>query len=131
MQRVERKVRLESQTQSDQVTSIEEDLRTLSALDPELVEVLPKLFKKAVVDSIRSGMGGKDFGLVLDSLPGIGPEHRPLVFRFLDSLYGERAGELEQAIDRRFQSEVRQLLRKMKSNEAAGHQLIDSAIRSR
>src|SRR5438105_11869404 len=127
MQSIERK---ESPTQSE-VASIEEDLRTLNALVPGLVEVLPKLFKKAVVDSIKSGMGGKDFGLVLDSLPGIGPEHRPLVFRFLDSLYGEQAGELESAIDRRFRSEVKQLLRKMKNNEAAGHKLIDAAIRSR
>src|ERR1700756_511334 len=101
MQRVERSERFESPNQIDEVASVEEDLRTLTALAPELVEALPKLFKKAVVDSIKSGMGGKDFGLVLDSLPGIGPEHRPLVFRFLDSLYGERAGELEQAIDRR------------------------------
>ena len=127
MQSIERK---ESPTQSE-VASIEEDLRTLNALVPGLVELLPKLFKKAVVDSIKSGIGGKDFGLVLDSPPGIGPEHRPLVFRFLDSLYGERASELERAIDRRFQSEVRQLLRKLKSNEAAGHKLIDAAIRSR
>ena len=131
MQSIERKESFESPTQSDQVSSIEEDLRALNALVPELVALLPKLFKKAVVDSIKSGMGGKDFGLVLDSLPGIGPEHRPLVFRFLDSLYGERAGELERAIDRRFQSEVRQLLRKLKNNEAAGHKLIDAAIRSR
>jgi hypothetical protein len=131
MQRVERKEDPERPTQSEQVTSIEEELRTLNSLAPELVEVLPRLFKKAVVDSIKSGMGGKDFGLVLDSLPGIGPEHRPLVFRFLDSLYGEKAGELERAIDRRFQSEVRQLLRKMKINEAVGHKLIDKSIRSR
>ena len=131
MQRVERNEQFEAPNQIDQVASIEEDLRTLTALAPALVEALPKLFKKAVVDSIKSGMGGKDFGLVLDSLPGIGPEHRPLVFRFLDSLYGERAGELEQAIDRRFQSEVKQLLRKLRNNEAAGHKLIDAAIRSR
>jgi hypothetical protein len=76
-------------------------------------------------------MGRKDFGLILESLPGIGPEHRPFVFRFLDSLYGDKARELEDAIDRRFQTEVRQLLRKAKQIETASLRVIDASIRSR
>ena len=134
MQRTERKGNVESPillNDGQDGTNIEEELRTLNALAPELLEVLPGVFKNAVVDSIRSGMGGHDFGLVLASLSGIGPEHRLYVFRFLDSLYGEKAEELERAIDRRFQSEVRQLLRKATSNEADYLKMIDASIRSR
>ena len=102
-------------------TSVEEDLRDLKAVAPELIQTLPKLFLSAVVDSITNGMGEHDFGLVLKSLPGIGPEHRFYVFRFLESLYGERATELEQAIDSRFQSEVKRLLRQATSGAFALH----------
>jgi hypothetical protein len=132
MQKVEQDGRPDSAIlQSDEGASIEEELRTLNAMAPELLEEMPRLFKEAVVDSIRSEMGRKDFGLVLQSLPGIGPEHRPYVFRFLDSLYGDKARELEEAIDRRFRTEVRQLLRKAKRIESASLKMIDPSSRSR
>ena len=117
MQRLERGENSERPiAASNEEKSIEEDLRSLNALAPELMLALPGLFKNAIMDSIRSGMGGRDFGMVLKSLPGIGLEHRPYVFRFLDSLYGEKSKDLEQAIDRMFQSEVRHLLLKATSN---------------
>lgn len=130
MQRLERKEPVEGRSvgASHFETNLEEDLLTLNAIAPELVEVLPELFKNAVVDSIRRGMGGHDFGLVLKSLPGIGPEHRFYVFRFLDSLYGEKARELEQAIDYRFQSEVRHLILKATSNATDRFQMVDASI---
>jgi len=130
MQNTEREAQLDGTSPSDEGNGIEENLRTLNLMAPELTKELPVLFKNAVVYSIRNGMGGKAFGLVLESLPGIGPEHRPLVFRFLDSLYGDKAGDLEREIDRRFQLEVRQLLRKAKRVQAASLKVIDAAIRS-
>jgi hypothetical protein len=132
MQKVEQDGRLYGPIlQSDEGFSIEEDLRTINSMAPELLSELPRLFKNAVVDSIRSEMGRKDFGLILKSLPGIGPEHRPYVFRFLDSLYGDKARDLEDAIDRRFHTEVRQLLRNARRIETATLKIIDPSIRSR
>lgn len=108
--------------------SIEEDLRSLNALAPELMVALPGLFKNAIMDSIRSGMDGRDFGMVLKSLPGLSLEHRPYVFRFLDSVYGEKSKDLEQAIDRRFQFEVRHLILKATSNASDQFQTVHASI---
>ena len=79
---------------------MEEDLFTLNAAAPELLEQLPSLFEAAVKDSLRYNLDTNESRSVLASLQDIMLGDRSEVFGRLASLYGNRASPLQQSIDR-------------------------------
>jgi hypothetical protein len=79
-------------------------------LAPEVLATIPAIFKNAVLDTVKSGLHLGYSGQLLTTLRGIDLSQRFIVFHTLDSLYGESAIDIERAIDRRFRSDVMELL---------------------
>lgn len=86
--------------------TLEEEIFSINAIAPELLEHLPGLFEEAVRGSLTSMLGNTESKSVLASLSHVGLGNRLEVFRSLNSAYGHRASPLQKAVDRSFQALV-------------------------
>jgi hypothetical protein len=91
--------------------SIEEDLFSLNAMAPDLLEHVPALFEETVRGSLNHTLGTRESGAVLAHLSASELASRQAVFARLASLYGEEASSLQKMIDRAFAIRVQDLLR--------------------
>jgi hypothetical protein len=89
---------------------LEQELFTLNAVAPALLEQLPGLFEEAVRESLSHILGMKESTGVLRWLHDAALGSRPEVFARLASRYGDRASPLQARIDEAFERRVRNLV---------------------
>lgn len=92
---------------------LEEEILSINAFAPDLLEHLPGLFEEAVRESLTIMLVPMESERVLASLNHVGLGNRPEVFRSLNSVYGHRASPLQKAVDRSFQGLVHDLARQV------------------
>jgi hypothetical protein len=93
--------------------SVEEDLFTLKAIAPDLVEEVPVLFAETVRESLSYMLGTKESGGVLAWFRGNELASRADVFDRLASVYGTRASPIQKLIDRVFGIRVHSLVEQL------------------
>ena len=92
------------------MNALEQDLFTLNATAPTLLDQLPGLFEEAVRESLGFMLGMKESTGVLRWLRDAQLSSRPEVFARLASRYGDRASPLQERIDEAFKRRVGNLL---------------------
>ena len=92
------------------MNDLEQDLFTLNATAPALLDQLPALFEEAVRESLGFMLGMKESTGVLRWLRDARLSSRPEVFARLASRYGDRASPLQDRIDEAFKRRVGNLL---------------------
>jgi hypothetical protein len=90
--------------------SVEEDLFTLNAMAPDVLDQVPSLFAETVRESLSYMLGAKESGGVLAWFRGDELASRAGVFDRLVSVYGQRASPIQKMIDRVFGMRVHELL---------------------
>ena len=95
------------------IPTVEEDLLTLNAMAPDLLEHVPVLFEETVRGALSYMLGGKESGNVLAWFRGDELTNRQGVFARLASVYGERASPIQKMIDRVFGIRVHELLQQL------------------
>ena len=98
---------------ASEAPSVEEDLFTLSAIAPELLEEIPALFGETVKESLAYVLGPSASKGVIEWLRSDELQSRQGVFARLAALYGERATPIEALIDRVFGLQVRALVQRL------------------
>ena len=93
--------------------TLEEELFTLRALAPDMIEDLPSVFKEAVTDSLTSILGedkARAFLMLIAETEFASPS---IVFGALDSILHEGSQILKDAIVKEFRANVHLLLEKV------------------
>lgn len=93
--------------------TVEEDLLTLNAIAPDLLDHVPVLFEETVRGSLSYMLGAKESKNILDWFRTGELRNRQGVFSRLASVYGERASPIEKMIDRAFGIRIHDLLRQL------------------
>jgi len=93
--------------------TVEEDLLTLNAMAPDLLEHVPVLFEETVRGSLSYMLGAKASRSMLEWFRANELTDRSGVFARLTSVYGERASPLQNMIDRVFGMRVHELLQQL------------------
>jgi hypothetical protein len=96
-----------------EMQGVEQDLFTLSAMAPDLLEQVPVIFEATVRESLAYMLGSKESRGVLAWFRDNELASRQWVFARLVSVYGTRASTLESMIDRVFGMRVHDLLRQL------------------
>jgi hypothetical protein len=96
-----------------EMQSVEQDLFTLNAIAPDLLEHVPVIFEATVRESLTYMLGSKESRGVLAWFRGNELASRQWVFARLLSVYGTRSSALESMIDRVFGMRVHDLLRQL------------------
>ena len=96
-----------------EVQNVEQDLFTLNAMAPELLEQVPFIFEGTVRESLMYMLGSKESRGVLAWFRENELASRQWVFARLVSVYGVRASPLQNMIDRVFGMRVHDLLRQL------------------
>jgi hypothetical protein len=95
------------------MVGVEQDLFTLNAVAPSLLEQLPTIFEDAVRESLAYMLGRIESKCVLASFSPDQLVDRSEVFGRLVSLYNSRASPLQKGIDWAFQKRVHQLVNQL------------------
>jgi hypothetical protein len=90
--------------------SLEEDLLSVNAVAPELLERLSVLFEETVRDALCYMLGEKASKDALGEFRKSELENRQAAFGRLTALYGPKASPLQKVIDRVFGMRVHDLL---------------------
>ena len=93
--------------------TLEEDLLSLQALAPDMIEDLRCLFKEAVTDSLSSVLGENQAMALVKLISETDFENPPEVFAALDSIFRGGAQILKEAIIDEFRASVHLLLGKV------------------
>jgi hypothetical protein len=96
-----------------EMQNVEQDLFSLSAIAPELLEHVPVIFEATVRESLMYMLGSKESRGVLAWFRDSELASREWVFARLVSVYGARASPLQNMIDRVFGIRVHDLLRQL------------------
>ena len=100
-------------SQRQETRGVEEDLFSLNAMVPELLEHVPVLFEETVRDSLNYMLGTKESTGVISWFRGDELACRQGVFARLSAVYGEKASPLQIMIDRVFGMRVHELVRQL------------------
>jgi hypothetical protein len=100
--------------------TVEEELLTLRALAPDMIEDLHSLFKEAVTDSLAKILGEDEARTLVMLIAGTEFESPPVVFAALDSILREGSRILKDAIVEEFRTNVHLLSEKVKRGSFAG-----------
>ena len=92
---------------------MEEELLTLHALAPDMIEDLHPLFKEAVIDSLASILGENGARAVVILTAETDFESPSGVFAALDSIFQEGSQFLRRAIVEKFRANLHLLLEKV------------------
>jgi hypothetical protein len=95
------------------IETVEEDLFSLNAIAPDLLEHVPALFEETVRGSLSYMLGARESKKLLDWFRADELRNRDGVFSRLASVYGERASPLQIMIDRAFGIRVHHLLQQL------------------
>jgi hypothetical protein len=93
--------------------NVEQDLFTLNAIAPDLLEQVPVIFEATVRESLTYMLGSNESRGVLGWFRDNELASRQWVFSRLAAVYGERASPLQNMIDRVFGMRVHDLLRQL------------------
>lgn len=93
--------------------AMEEELFTLEALAPDMIEDLHPLFKEAVIDSLTSILGENGARAVVVLAAGTNFESPSGVYEALDSIFQEGSQFLRRAIVKEFRTSLHLLLEKV------------------
>jgi len=96
-----------------EMQGVEQDLFTLSAIAPDLLEHVPVIFEATVRESLTYMLGSKEARGVLAWFRDNELASRQWVFSRLASVYGEKASPLQNMIDRVFSMRVHDLVRQL------------------
>jgi hypothetical protein len=102
--------------------TLEEDLLSLQALAPDMVEDLHSLFKEAVIESLANNLGRNEARALMRLMARTDFENPPEVFEAFDSIFYEGSQILRDAIVEEFRVNVHLLLGKTERRIA---QLVD------
>jgi hypothetical protein len=92
--------------------TLEEDLLSLQALAPDMVEDLHSLFKEAVIDSLANTLGRNEARALMRLMARTDFENPREVFEALDSIFYGDSQILRDAIIEEFRVSVHLLLKK-------------------
>jgi hypothetical protein len=92
------------------MNELEQDLFTLNAIAPALLEQVPALFEEAVKETLGSSLGLKESKGALSWFRDADLRSRPEVFSRLASHYGGGASPLQIMIDKAFKNRVHNFL---------------------
>jgi hypothetical protein len=106
----ELRIEAENRTDFGRMNGLEQDLFTLNAMGPDLVDQVPAMFKEAVRESLRYMLGMKESKGVLAWFREAELASRPEVFTRLASRYGDTASPLKTMIDQAFKTRVHSFL---------------------
>lgn len=106
--------------------TLEEELLTLQALAPDMIEDLHSLFKEAVTDSLANILGWDEARALVKLLAETEFESPSVVFAALDSFLHEGSQILKDAIVKEFRANVHLLLEKVKRSLYANHERASS-----
>jgi hypothetical protein len=105
--------------------TVEEELLTLQAIAPDMVEDLYSLFEQAVADSLANILEESGAKALVKLMEESNIESPPEVFATLDSIFHEGSKTLKSAITEEFHIGVHLLLEKLERSLAAeSHHLI-------
>jgi hypothetical protein len=88
---------------------LEQELFSINAVAPGVLEHLPRLFEEAVTESLTRILGARDASGILASLNRAGLGNRSEVFGLLDAICSHQASPLQKAVDRAFRTRVHNL----------------------
>jgi hypothetical protein len=94
--------------------TLEEELLTLHALPPDMIEDLHSLFKEAVTDSLASILGQKEARTLMRRMARTDFENSSKFFEALNSIHHEGSQILKDTIIEEFRANVRLLSEKVK-----------------
>ncbi|MGD0477395.1 MAG: hypothetical protein ABSB29_04405 [Nitrososphaerales archaeon] len=100
--------------------TLEEELLTLQALAPDMIEDLHSLFKEAVTDSLANILGQKEARALMRRMARIDFENPHMVFEALDSIHRDGSQILKDAVVEEFRANVHLLLEKVKWGSFTG-----------
>jgi hypothetical protein len=106
----ELKIEARNRTDFGRMDGLEQDLFTLNAMAPDLLDQVPAMFEEAVRESLGYMLGMKESKGVLAWFREAELASRPEVFTRLASRYGDRASPLKTMIDEAFKNRVHSFL---------------------